>query len=159
MSLPWDREFKEYSQAAAKTPFVSGKFPVFSGQIWTAHFPLLVGGKNLHLVICLSWQALGPEKLFLYPLGFDLPPACLTAGRWSPIPAFPSPSSCYCTILGTACLTGSYTILGASGTTGSSCCLHCQRTKSTSLDFKCSLQIPHQCPSYKLTMGNKLVDF
>lgn len=47
VSLPQDRDFKEYPQAAAKPPFVSvsGKFLVFSGLTWTAY--LHFGGKNI----------------------------------------------------------------------------------------------------------------
>lgn len=40
VSLPQNGDFKEYSQADAKTLFVSGKFPVFSGFTWTTSFHL-----------------------------------------------------------------------------------------------------------------------
>ena len=41
VSLPQDGDFKEYSQADAKTLSVLGKFPVFSGLTWTTSFHLV----------------------------------------------------------------------------------------------------------------------
>ena len=52
VSLPQDRNFKEYSQAAVKTPLVSGRFPAFSGLIWTAYFHfLLVERKHVSVTL------------------------------------------------------------------------------------------------------------
>ena len=40
VTQPWDGDGKEYSQAAAKTPFVLETFPIFAG-IETAYFNLV----------------------------------------------------------------------------------------------------------------------
>ena len=55
VSLAQDRDIKEYSQAAASTPLVSGKLPVFFREVqtWTAYF--YIGGKKHG--VCSSVQA------------------------------------------------------------------------------------------------------
>lgn len=40
--LPQDRDSKEYSQAAPETPFVLGRFPVFSSPTCVAYFHILL---------------------------------------------------------------------------------------------------------------------
>ena len=85
VSLPRDGDFKEYSQAAAETPFVSGKqMSVFSYLTWTPyfHFGNKTKQKTWCLLICPSGQALGPSRplslsLSLCPLEFYLP-----SGLW-----------------------------------------------------------------------------
>lgn len=53
VSPPRIRDFKEYSPAAAKTPFfVSGRLPVFSGWTWIAYFYFLLLEKKTCLFIC-----------------------------------------------------------------------------------------------------------
>ena len=42
--------------------------------------------KNLYLLIYLSWQALGPRELFLYPLCLCLPPGYLVAPHFFCLP-------------------------------------------------------------------------
>lgn len=74
---------------------------------------IFVGGKKMYLFICLTWQILGLGVFFLCPLAFICLQPC-----WQHInsSASCSPSSYFCIIIGTACKTGSYTILHASGT-------------------------------------------
>ena len=49
VQLPLDREFKEYSQAAAKIPFVSERVPDLYSSTWTAYFHFLLEKINVCL--------------------------------------------------------------------------------------------------------------
>lgn len=42
VNLPQDRDLKKYFQAAAETPFVPGKFPIFSAQYGLPIFSFVV---------------------------------------------------------------------------------------------------------------------
>ena len=70
-----DRDFKEYSQAAADTPLVSRKLRVFSGLMWTPYFHF--GGRK-HGVCSSVWaKVLNPVFLLcllLAPYLFCLSP-------------------------------------------------------------------------------------
>lgn len=50
-----DGDFKEYSRAAAETPFVWGNFPIFSSPTGTTYFHFFLGGKKT--CICSSVRA------------------------------------------------------------------------------------------------------
>lgn len=116
VSLPLDGEFQEYSQAADETPFVSRRFPIFSGPIWAAYFHLF-GREKKHASVDLSgFTSFRTES----PISSVCAFVCLQPCWWHlTTSASPSPSSCLCTTLGPVYITGSCTIFGASGTIGS----------------------------------------
>ena len=59
----WDGDFKEHCQAAAKSPFVSWKFPVFSDMTWTDYSYLVKNMASAHLPKLMSFGTWSP--LFL----------------------------------------------------------------------------------------------
>lgn len=75
IGLPQDEDFKEYSQAAFETPFVSRGFPVLSGQTRLSFFTFCWGKENVHLFFCLV-----TGSLFLL-FGLLSPPALQAAPR------------------------------------------------------------------------------
>lgn len=158
-------------------PLFWGSFPVFSSQTQTACFHFSWWKENAHLFIYLSWWSLGIRVLFLWNLGFYLPPAFLSAPHQL---CLHFPSSCFCTTMGVACITGSYTIPGASRATGS-CSAYPQTPQSIGVppcevqteappksawrgpgippNSNHLLQISPQEPQVQLTTGSTLIDF
>ena len=120
--LPQNGDLREYSQAAAKTPFVSGKFPVFSGLTWTVSFHWWQT-KQKKPGVCSS-------ELPRFKTGNSL--LCLPLAPVSS--AFPSP------LLFLHHLGGGWHnwLLNASGTISSSSHPRCPGTKTTDVRF------PHQ---------------
>lgn len=102
-SLPWDRDFMEYCQAAAKIPSVWGKFPAFSGPAWTAYITSCWWKENLsaHLSELISFRTGSPLSLpFRFLSHLQLHWWHLNSSASS------SPSSCSYTTMGEACITG-----------------------------------------------------
>lgn len=89
-SSPKDWYFKEYSQEAAETPFVSVKFPVFSGPTWTVYSPLICGN-----------MASGPmlELMSSRTRNLSLPPGNTYVFSTAATPARPAYTTGFCTIL------------------------------------------------------------
>ena len=139
-------------QAAAETPFVSGKFPVFSSLTWSAYFHLLVGKKNLSssihtdelwdwetsfsdlwafIHLQTSWQDL-TYSVSPHPPPVSAPPWVQLA-KLAPIPS----SVTLCTIHSS---------------------LPCQGAQNTPLDLHCPLQISPPGSQVKTDDGEQ-IDF
>lgn len=126
----------------AKFPLLQQKFPVFLSLTWTAYSLLLAGKHGISSSVELMSSRIGnPFSAFWHHFAS----------------VSPSPSSCFFTTLGVACITGLYNILVSYSTMAplSSLTVKEQRRAFPGLKTT-SLRFPHQCPRYKLIMGNKL---
>lgn len=147
VSLPRDGDLEDYSQSAAKTPFVSKKFPVFSDPTWTAYFHfLLVERKrvSVHVSELLNSGTLSP-----LPLLPGLSSAFSLDGHTSP-PLSPPPLLPPLRLRGTADVTDPCSLRGGSSAAIASGSSHPCYPGVQSTAPWCPFQISPQVPQLKI---------